>query len=151
MANSRANSAMELQPVVGSACAHCQKKILVAVDGRNCPRCGLALHRACAGAHRGECAGRPMLERAQRDYDEVAPLQWTARLIALLSLGAFLVAMGLGALLAAPPEVAFGQAPPPPSTLRLVLGWGGLAAGLLVLGAGYAWERARQGRPATKS
>jgi F0F1-type ATP synthase membrane subunit c/vacuolar-type H+-ATPase subunit K len=135
---------MELQPIVGSACAHCKKNILVDVDGKNCLRCGLAIHRRCAKHHRAECAGRPVLAAVAHDYDEVPPLQWTTRLIAILSAGAFLTALGLGALLASPPEPPPGVEARPPSTVRLAMGWGGLLVGLAVLGGGYAWERGRQ-------
>lgn len=140
---------MQLQPIVGSACAHCQQRILVDVDGKNCPRCGLAIHRRCSKGHRTECIQRPALPSVRHDYDEVPPLQWTTRLVVTLATGAFLLAMGLGALVGGPSEPSNGDGSVTRSALGQILGWGGLVAGLVVTAGGYYWERARQSARAT--
>lgn len=135
---------MELQPIVGAACAHCKEKIFVDLDGKNCSTCGLAVHRKCSKAHRGQCAGKPALAEVTHDYDEVPPFQWTPRAIALMAIAAFVLALGLGMLTAASPEPRAGEEPVKPSTTRVVLEWVAVAAGLAGLGGAYAFERSRQ-------
>jgi len=135
---------MELQPIVGAACAQCKEKILVDLDGRNCSQCGLAVHRQCSKAHRGECAGKPALAEVTHDYDEVPPFEWTPRVIALMAIAAFVLSLGLGMLTASPPATLPGAEPVKPSTTRVALEWVAVAAGLAGMGGAYAFERSRQ-------
>lgn len=129
---------MEFQPIVGTACAHCKHRILVDVDGKNCKRCGLAIHRRCAKAHKAECAQRPMVQPSVHDYGEVPPLEWTPRLVALLAVAAFILAFGIGMLSAAPEGASEGR--------RTMWGWALIVVGILIAATGYVIERARQAR-----
>jgi hypothetical protein len=143
---------MQLQPIVGSACAHCRKTILVDIDGKNCSRCGLAIHRRCGKPHRGECANRPVLATtaSAAEYGEVPPLEWTRPLVASLGVGAFVLAQGIGRLMFTPaPDVRPGESAPPTTTTQLVLTWGAVVLGLVLIAAGYIVERARQSREAS--
>jgi hypothetical protein len=135
---------MDLQPIVGNPCAHCKERILVDTDGKNCPRCGLAIHRRHAKAHRAECADKPMVARVARDYDEVPPLVFTRRLVALLCTGAFLLAMGLAWLTTAEPEPYAGESVQQPPRPRIAMTWRAIGVGLATLIGGYAYERHRQ-------
>jgi hypothetical protein len=74
----------------------------------------------------------------RHDYDEVAALNWTSRLVAAFAVGAFLTALGLAMLIVPLPDGV------PVSTVRRVVTWGSLALGLLAMGAGYAVESAQQ-------
>ena len=127
---------MDLQPIVSAPCAHCKEQILVNVDGKNCPQCGLAIHRRHAKAHRAECANKPMVERVARDYDEVSPFVFTRSLVAFLCISAFLLAFGASWLLAQEPEE--------PSRNHVALTWGAMGAGLVSLVGGFVYERKQQ-------
>ncbi len=135
---------MDLQPIVGAECAHCKDKILVDLDGRNCTRCGLAVHRRCSKAHKAGCAGKPVLAQTTHDYDETAGFRWTPRVIAMMAAATFVFALGVGMLTAAPPEVRPGQEAPKPSPTRVALEWTAVLAGLAGAAGTYVFERSRQ-------
>src|SRR5947209_13059306 len=124
---------MDLQPVVGAACAHCHNKIMVDIDGKNCQRCGLAVHRKCSKAHRAECSGKPAVQSVTHDYDESAPLVWNARIVTLLAIGAFILGIGLSMLSTSGPEAVPGEEPPPPSRTHTILEWAAVLGGLAVM------------------
>ncbi len=141
---------MELEPIVGAACAACQSKILVDTDGKNCKRCGLAIHRGCGKDHRPKCTGTAVVESVRHDYDEVASVAWTRRLTAFVAVGVFAIAFGGGSWFSAansdsPPTVgspSAGSARRPTP----VYAWVGIVAGACIAAGGYAWERKRQER-----
>lgn len=135
---------MELQPIVGAECAHCKEKIFVDLDGKNCTHCGLAVHRKCSKAHRGECVGKPVIAEVAHDYDEVPAFDWTPRVIAMMAIAAFVCALGLGMLTASPPAMPAGVEAPKPSTVRVVLEWAAVVVGLAGIGGAYAFERSQQ-------
>lgn len=137
---------MELQPLVGASCAHCLTKILVDVDGKNCKRCGLAIHRKCSKDHRATCTNKPQVAAVEHDYDETAPFEWTPRLVTMLAIGAFILGLGLSMLTATPPDAPAGEAPAAMSTRTIALGWSAVLGGLALGVAGVVWERGRQKR-----
>jgi hypothetical protein len=141
---------MEFQPIVGSACANCHQRILVDLDGKNCKRCGLAVHRRCGKAHRAACANRPALSTVAHDYDEVRPLEWTTRLVVLLSLGAFVLAFGVGMVVKSAPGTDPAGATTAAPNKRVPIGWSLAGAGIVIAAAGYAWERSQQTRRARR-
>jgi hypothetical protein len=141
---------MELQPIVGASCAHCKDKILVDLDGKNCKQCGLAVHRRCSKAHKGECTGTPAITHVTRDYDEVPEFAWTPRVIAMMAIAAFVFALGLGMLTASGPEPRPGEEAPKPSSTRVAMEWLAVVAGLGGIAGAYAFERSRQSDAAKK-
>lgn len=141
---------MELQPLVGTACAHCKTKILVDVDGKNCSRCGLAIHRRCAREHKTECAGRPMVTASAHDYDEQPPLVWKPSLIAMVAAGVFALMLGLGMLVSSPPEPRPGEQPYATSKTKVALAWTAVVGGVALAAGGYLYERSRQSAAARR-
>lgn len=88
---------MQLQPIVGAECAVCDKRILVDADGKNCKRCGKAVHRECGKAHKEKCSGQAAV--AQRhDWDETEGRSWTPRVVLPLCVGALMTAAGAARL-----------------------------------------------------
>lgn len=138
---SASTRALELQPIVGAACAHCRERILVDSDGRNCKRCGLALHRGdCGRAHKSECKG-PEAARAvaTHDYDEALPLEFTWPVIIAFALPAFAGGFGLQRLLASPEgEVAAA------ASARVNQGIGAIVLAALAAVCVYFWAKGRQ-------
>lgn len=138
-----ASTSIELQPIVGAECAHCHERILVDTDGRNCKRCGVAVHRGeCSKSHKGSCKGEAAAAAkavTRHDYDEAAPLVFTPPVIAAFALPAFLAGFGVQRLLTAPE----GEAAAAAST-RVGLGAGSLFVAALAFAGAYFWAAGRQ-------
>jgi hypothetical protein len=78
------------------------------------------------------------------DYDEVAPLEWTPRLIAPIAGGSFVLLLGVGMFVRRAIDLS-GETPPlPVSTARVVIACAAVVLGLAACIGGYVMERARQ-------
>jgi hypothetical protein len=136
---------MEFQSIVGSDCAHCHVRILVDADGKNCKRCGLALHRRCSKSHRDECSRKAAVTKEAHDYDEVASVEWTPRLVIALALAAFLGMFGLAMYVMPPAETVPGQ-PAVMNKPRIAIASTLIAAGIVLAAGGWMFERSKQRR-----
>jgi hypothetical protein len=136
---------MEFQreELAGASCVHSGARILVAVDATNCLKCGRAVLRAHQQEHEASCTGAGAIRLVSRDYDEQPEVQWTARLIAIVSAGVCVAAFG-GGLMMATPEVPAGETPRPMPTIKLAAGFGLMAIGAAAGVLGFDRERRRQ-------
>lgn len=117
--------AMQLQPIVGTPCAVCDKRILVDSDGKNCKRCGAAVHRDCGKEHKEKCSHKPAVSQEAHDWDDAGTKRWTPTLLGPLAAGAALAMVGVGRWSSSGDAGGL--------TLGLVLGGLALAAGGFVL------------------
>jgi hypothetical protein len=133
----------ELEELAGASCVHSGKKILVATDATHCGKCGRAVLTKHQSEHEAKCTGAGAIRKVAHDYDEEPPVDWTQRLIAVVSAGVFIAALG-GGLMMATPEVAPGETPKPMPTVKLAAGFGLMALGAVVGVAGFSAERKKQ-------
>lgn len=133
----------ELEELAGASCVHSGKKIFVATDADNCSKCGRAVLKKHKDEHEAKCAGEGAIKRVAHDYDEQPPVEWTQKLIALVSTGVFIGALGVGLLMNAPERTADEPAKPM-SDKKLAVGFGLMALGAAAGAAGYTSERRRQ-------
>jgi hypothetical protein len=133
----------ELEELAGASCVHSGKKILVATDATNCAKCGRAVLIKCKDEHEAKCAGDGAIRKVSHDYDELPAVEWTQKLIGLVSAGVFVAALG-GGLMMATPEVPAGESAKPMPTVKLAAGFGLMALGSIVGVVGFSNERRRQ-------
>ena len=136
---------MEFQreELAGASCVHSGRKILVAADAANCAKCGRAVLREHQLEHEQSCSGVGAIRLVARDYDEQPAVVWTSPLIAAVSAGVFIAALG-GGLMMATPEVPAGESPRPMPTIKLAAGFGLMALGAAAGVLSFDRERRKQ-------
>jgi hypothetical protein len=132
-----------LEELAGSTCIHSGQKILVAADADNCSKCGRAVLKKFKAEHEEKCTGAGAIKRVAHDYDEVPDIVWTQKLIAYVSVGVFIAALG-GGLLMASPEQAPGEPAKPMATKKLATGFALMGLGAILATVGYNCERRKQ-------
>lgn len=137
----------ELEELAGASCVHSGKKIFVATDADNCAKCGRAVLKKHKAEHEEKCTGAGAIKRVAHDYDELPPIEWTQKLIAMVAGGVLIASFG-GGLMMASPEQPPGELAKPMPTKKLATGFGLMALGAIVSVAGYSSERRRQSEKA---
>lgn len=133
----------ELEELAGASCVHSGKKILVATDADNCGKCGRAVLKKHKSEHEEKCSGAGAIKRVVHDYDELPAVDWTRKLIAIVSAGVMVAAFGGGVMIAGPEQTP-GEPAKPMSTKRLATGFGLMGLGAIVAVAGFNSERRKQ-------